>query len=301
MKNIFSWSVLVSFFTVFFYWFGYWYKQGYISYFGHDIEVYDIPVQHVLISGFLHSTIETVYIIIFLLIVSFYCQFSRVQLKYYCNKIVIGFFYVIILLEYILKKIIIEKVIYFYNYIKNKFRFIERLSRIFNFTMNSISMIVSPVKVSIIGFFINFNHQLKGKKSYKELRIHNELIKEKIDMEKLNSLESQYSLHSFAIIGLLSLLLLLFRQTIDINREGYEYAESRYYCTIKLKENCSEKFIEINFEEFDGKTNYSNFISKWYLTDICTNQKCVVFSTKNKTKLIDITDKSMFFYNKPKT
>ncbi len=109
MKNIFSWSVLLSMFTIFFYWFGYWYIQGYTSYFGYDIEFYDIPIQYILISGFLKSPTETIIFVVILIILSLLSQFTRNQKKYFFHRFsevfVYTCFFVYLSIEKIISKI----------------------------------------------------------------------------------------------------------------------------------------------------------------------------------------------------
>lgn len=70
LKYPISWAFIVSLFTITFYWFGYWYIQGSLDYFGIDIGSLNFSLPTLLITGFLSSVNFSFWLVLLLMFYS---------------------------------------------------------------------------------------------------------------------------------------------------------------------------------------------------------------------------------------
>lgn len=321
MKNIYSWSVLLSVFTIFFYWFGYWYLQGYISYFGYDIEFYDIPIQYILMIGFLKSPIETVIFIVILVLISLILQFSKSQIKFFLNNILKGIAFIFLFISIGTVEIIKLVIQYEYSKIKNivhsKILHTRRLKYIIAFfciliipyfifllVVLTIPFVVLLIIFSLFRLLVNIlsilmlsckklTEKVVENKVIRDLEKDIELNEKDIEFDKTNTFDVLYSLHSILLMSLLFALLIILKLAIDINKKGINDAEHFFKCSTKINESdCFYKFNIIELGDNDSVTG-SKSKERWYVTNICTEQKCIVFNEKRVVKLVDVTDKKI--------
>ena len=288
MKNIFSWPVIVSILTVFFYWYGYWFRDGYIGFFGHDIQAYDIPVQHLVISGFLRSADVFVWLIFLFFITSLASQFSNNQFILVWSKLHRFFLYV-----------------FFYN--KKLFNLSKRGdTKSYVFILVTDNVIYKKVSLKPLPKTANINIQGSTfkksnlKKMYRKIinkievinadvgKNHSiKLINKDINkLEKATGLESlrkfntQYTLHALLLFMILGFILYNLNHTLVVVEKGYQEAQVRFDCTIGGKKNCY-KFSKIDLESSQT----------WYLTDICIRSSCLTFNEKKEARFVDMVGK----------
>ncbi len=139
---------------------------------------------------------------------------------------------------------------------------------------------------------IKINNKILKKKVIKELKIHTELVEKDVKSDKNHTFDVLYSFHSVVLVALLFSLLFILKLTIDINEKGINDARIIYNCSLGNNESkCSNKF---NIIEFDNANDNKNELEEvWYVTNVCVQQKCIVFSQNGKNKLVDVTDKNI--------
>lgn len=79
----FDWAVLTSIFTMFLYWCGYCYYIGYLSFYHHNLDAFDIPVASTVIQGMLTGYKAWCPLVAILIIFSYISSISKKQWLYW--------------------------------------------------------------------------------------------------------------------------------------------------------------------------------------------------------------------------
>ncbi|MCK4089664.1 hypothetical protein HCY66_06135 [Acinetobacter radioresistens] len=99
---VFAWPVLTTVFTIFLYWNGFWYNQGYAEFYNYNLAVFDLPIPLLLLEGLIKNVSHVIFLLMILIGISFITSFNKAQWKYAIYStfsIVVGvslFFYYII-------------------------------------------------------------------------------------------------------------------------------------------------------------------------------------------------------------
>lgn len=295
MKNLFSWSVLVSAFTILFYWYGYWYMEGYIRYFGHNIKAYDIVFQHIITTGALQYIVPVIKQIAILIGLSFIIQFSKNQWLYFFNV-----FQVIVL--HIVLAVFLFFRIFFINPFKNRKNSKEVK------TNNNLSLkyqiikfknLMINIRANIIEKYVNLDNLSGFKREINILNGRRKALEEEIEKEDNTSFDVQYIIHTIIIFSIFAFIMSSLNYTQKVNKNGFNDADDAYNCSIIFdKKGCNNYYSQIIIPNVQTLTNVSNSSGKgpsqkWYLTDICLNRRCLVFNENKRAKFIDITDKEI--------
>ncbi len=83
----FDLAVILSFFTGYLYWCGYWYQYGYTSYFNYPITPYELPLIATIIQGLLISIEGTLYLTLSFVFIAFLSGFSSKQWDFGITKL----------------------------------------------------------------------------------------------------------------------------------------------------------------------------------------------------------------------
>ncbi len=283
MKNIFNWSILLSICSIFLYWLGFWYLEGYVSYFGASMGVYNPDFSYILMSGFMSSLPQTIWLIFIFPIVSFCLQFPKSQWKIIIHKLLTIIVYIIFVIITTIKKIYVCCRL-------NKFFDIDCLKFLRNLINELFLRIVRKIFLSIDKYIKEINSH----KVFQILKIKGEILESKIHEDKRVNFDIQYMLHYMILIIMMFVLIYFLEYSQTINKIGYNDAKNKYQCSINYVENeCSSTFNQIRNKDLS-----SNNIT-WYLTDICIQQKCIIINNK-EVRWIDITDKSVIINEKTK-
>ncbi len=79
---IFAWPVLTTIFTAFLYWSGFWYYLGYAEFYNYKIEVFDLPLASMLITGLTKNVNHVLILLTILICISFAYSVNKEQWKY---------------------------------------------------------------------------------------------------------------------------------------------------------------------------------------------------------------------------
>jgi hypothetical protein len=309
MKNLFNWSVVVSALTIYFYWYGYWYTEGYIRYFGHDIKAYDIPLQHIIVAGALQSLEFVFVLIIALILVSLLLQFSKNQYFKFFKRMEIALLYVwfnIVGLLGVLFNLLSE---IFYKFLRSD-RIIRVINKIniynkkYEKFLANITIYLKYIAKRVVQHakkIVDFNKKISYKKIVEVEEISIELIDNKIKKEDATTFDIQYLLHVLIMFTIVPFLLVSLDYSSKINGDGFNDAEKLFNCSITNdKEGCENYYSRINITETDlqesiedSNTIFKESNQKWYLTDICLHRRCLVFNKYKVAKFVDITDKEI--------
>lgn len=288
MKNIFSWPVIVSILTVFFYWYGYWFRDGYISFFGHNIQAYDIPVQHLIISGFLRSSDVFIWLIVLFFVISLFSQFSNNQFMIAWSKLHRVFLYIYFYTKKLfnLSKrgdaksyvfiLVTDDLIHEKNILKPLPKITNISLQESTFKKSNLKKICRKIvnKIEVINASIGKNNSIKLiNKDIKKLE-------KAAGSEILRKFNTQYTLHTLLLFMILGFILYNLNHTPVVVEKGYEEAQMRFDCTVEGKKNCY-KFSKIDLESSQT----------WYLTDICIRSSCLTFNEKKEAKFVDMVGK----------
>ena len=58
-----DWAVITSIFTLFLFWCGYWYFSGFASFYNYEIDIFNLPLSQLLITGLTIGVNYVVYLI----------------------------------------------------------------------------------------------------------------------------------------------------------------------------------------------------------------------------------------------
>ncbi len=278
MKNIFNWSILLSICSIFFYWFGFWYLEGYISYFGTSMGMYHPDFSYILISGFMSLLPKTIWLIIVFIIVSFCFQFPKKQWKVIIHKSLTMIVYIIFIIISIIKIIYVGC----------------RLNKLFDryCLKSSRSLIYKFCSKVARNIFLTMDNHIKKMNSHKVfqiLKIKREILESEINVDKRVSFDTQYLLHYMILIIAMSFVMYILEYSKTINEAGYNDARNTHQCSINyIEHQCSSTFSQIKIKNSSDNDNMV-----WYLTDICNPQKCVVINKNGESKWIDMTNNLM--------
>lgn len=79
---VFAWPVLTTVFTIFLYWNGFWYNQGYAEFYNYNLAVFDLPIPLLLLEGLLRNVPHVIFLLIILIGISFITSVNKAQWKY---------------------------------------------------------------------------------------------------------------------------------------------------------------------------------------------------------------------------
>jgi len=79
---VFAWPVLTTVFTIFLYWNGFWYNQGYAEFYNYNLAVFDLPIPLLLLEGLLRNVSHVIFLLIILIGISFITSVNKAQWKY---------------------------------------------------------------------------------------------------------------------------------------------------------------------------------------------------------------------------
>lgn len=295
MKNLFSWSVLVSAFTILFYWYGYWYMEGYIRYFGHNIKAYDMVFQHIITTGALEYIVPVIKQISILIGLSFIIQFSKNQRLYFFNIVQVVFLYIVLAVFILIR-------VFFINPLKDmkkstKIKSNNNLSLKYNII--KIKNLIIDVRANIVEKYIKLDNLSGFKREINILDDRRKVLEEEIEKEDNTTFDVQYIIHTIIIFSIFAFIMSSFNYTQKVNKNGFNDANDVYNCSIVFdKKGCSNYYSQIIIPNLQTLTNVSYSSGKgpsqkWYLTDICLNRRCLVFNESKRAKFIDITDKEI--------
>ncbi len=79
---VFAWPVLTTVFTIFLYWNGFWYNQGYAKFYNYNLAVFDLPIPLLLLEGLLRNVSHVIFLLIILIGISFITSVNKAQWQY---------------------------------------------------------------------------------------------------------------------------------------------------------------------------------------------------------------------------
>lgn len=311
MKNLFSWSVVVSALTIYLYWYGYWYTEGYIRYFGHGIKAYDIPLQHIIVAGALQSLVLIFKLMMVLILISFLLQFSKNQYARFIKIIEIGLLYIFFNITELLKVILVSISKLMSNIMEidrvkeekdkwnaNDHNYIKALARLVAGVKENLKCAISKINQKV-NSIVSLNKRISCKKIIKTELVNNEIIKNKMKREDSTTFDTQYFIHTLIIFTIAPFVLVSLDYTKKVNESGFSDAHKSFECSIaNNKKDCENYYKKISLAEIDFQIGIeeSSTVPKnksWYLTDICLNRRCLVFNENKVAKFADITDKEI--------
>lgn len=100
---VFAWPVLTTIFTIFLYWNGFWYNQGYAEFYNYNLAVFDLPIPLLLLEGLLRNVSHVIFLLIILIGISFITSVNKAQWQYAIFSIFSVLLSIFLFFYYILK------------------------------------------------------------------------------------------------------------------------------------------------------------------------------------------------------
>lgn len=238
MKVLFNWSVIVSALTTYLYWYGYWYTEGYFRFFSQDIKAYDIPLQHIIMTGVLQSLVILFSIVTALIGVSLLLQFSKNQYIWFFKRVEIFSIYVWFNLVGLLRLTLVnlsklELLLTLEEKVINS-SLIKKLVNINSYILRYVNNVWKRIVHNLVAIK-DFNNKIGIKEVVKIQEIKVERLDYDIKKENSTTFDIQYILHVLIMFIVIAFLLTSFGYANKTNIKGFKDANEAYNCSIKFK------------------------------------------------------------------
>ncbi|WP_353168629.1 hypothetical protein [Acinetobacter sp.] len=296
----FDLAIIISIFTGYLYWCGYWYQYGYTEFFNYPISPYDLSVIPTLITGLLIAVEETLYLTLTFILIAFFSGFSSKQWDFGVTKLSAWTANGIILIYFIFSKRVIP---YFQEQL---FKFIStRYSQLISikYLKNSINRSIKERKNSnskAIRFknwimrLSQESHTYTKSKMF-EQNMTTEAISYSIYGQEKRSSETQnilkLVLYFFMLYFIICLLLWVIHSGDKSIKRGYQDAQLDFVNTFVPKSvNALPPFPLVESKSEKGLKDY-------HLTRFCAQGSCLIANKSKNVQTYKIDD--LIIKNRP--
>lgn len=286
----FDWAVLTSIFTMFLYWCGYCYYIGYLSFYKHNLDAFDIPVASTVIQGMITGYKAWCPLVAILIIFSYVSSISKKQWLYWLIR-GIGLTTNLFIIIYSLS------LYYLVNYLRK----LNIKVKTKEFLRKSTPSILKLIWQKTTHFLITC-----GKKIYKKdkeievtttglltkLNLTQPQIKKSIfedDESKSTSQNFDFDFSFFVHYSILLVLLLAMIKGLEVGQElinkGKEVAKERFTLTQSYvgRDQPNRDLSIYPQVEVDGVTTNE----KLFLTTMCLKSLCLVTDQNKNAKIYE--------------
>lgn len=296
----FDLAIIISIFTGYLYWCGYWYQYGYTDFFNYPIGPYDFSIAPTLITGLLIAVEETLYLTLTFIFIAFLSGFSSKQWDFGITKLSAWTANGFILLYYIFSK----RVIPFFQEIL--FKFISTYYIQFSNPENLESVNDTSVEETsnsrhwmfrFTSWLTKLNQESHNYIKYKmfEQNMTTEAISYNIYGQDKRSSETQnllkIVLYCFMLFFILYLLLWVIHSGDKSMKRGYQDAQNEFINTFVPKSRNSLPPFPL------VKSNSVKELKDYHLTKFCAQRTCLLVNKSKNVQTYKIDD--LIIMNRP--
>lgn len=275
-------ALIISIFTAFLFWCGYWYSYGYLSFFHIPINFLELNLSTLAIEGLLTGIDTFAYLLMAIILLSFVSGFSKKDADFSFNFLTLIIASFLIFINYhIYTKYKLNKYrkmeIKIYPYTYSFFQ--KNHKRLFSTNKKKKS------KFNFFGSFKSFTYTNKRLEFY-QMRMQ-DISKRTYGNETsfdINSAVLRFGLHYFGLLFILTAILYLFNlgQNLHINGSQTAQQDLENSFSTKIPEDRLHKnFVFKTYREDDKESPYK-------LTSICNKDVCAVVNKEKEVKFIDL-------------
>lgn len=293
----FDLAIIISIFTGYLYWCGYWYQYGYTEFFNYPISPYDLSVIPTLITGLLIAVEETLYLTLTFILIAFFSGFSSKQWDFGVTKLSAWTANGIILIYFIFSKRVIP---YFQEQL---FKLISTYYAQFmsseptNNESKSEKKKTTSRKSRFKSWLLKLNQESYNftKSIMFEQNMTSEAISYNIYGHEKRTSESQnilkLVLYFFILFFILNLLLWVFHSADKSIKRGYQDAQLDFVNTFVPKSvNALPPFPLVESKSEKGLKDY-------HLTRFCAQGSCLIANKSKNVQTYKIDD--LIIKNRP--
>ncbi|WP_436860959.1 hypothetical protein [Acinetobacter haemolyticus] len=286
----FDWAVLTSIFTIFLYWCGYCYYIGYLSFYHHNLDAFDIPLASTVIQGMLTGYKAWCPLVAILIIFSYVSSISKKQWLYWIVRS-IGLTVNLLIVIYSLSL----------HYLIAYLRKLDIRVKTKKFIMKNTPSLLKVIWHNIAQFFIKLGKLIYKKDKEIEVTTTSLLtkfnltqpqIKKSIfedDQSKSTSQNFDFDFSFFVHYSILLVLLLAMIKGLQVGQElidrGKDVAKERFTLTKSYvgRDRPDSKLNIYPQVEIDGVTTEE----KLFLTTMCLKSLCLVTDQNKNAKIYE--------------
>ncbi|MGE8653764.1 MAG: hypothetical protein ACN6NV_08465 [Acinetobacter gandensis] len=298
----FDLAIILSFFTGYLYWCGYWYQYGYTSYFNYPITPYELPLITTIIQGLLISIEGTLYLTLSFVFIAFLSGFSSKQWDFGITKLSAWCANFIILVYFLMSKRFNP---FFENLIANKIiKFYMQFQTLNPQNVETNNQATLPLLTTQNSKWAKFKRWIITLNQDSKTYTNQVMFKQNMTTEAISyqiygrdkrTSEAQNVLKTVLYFMLIFLILLLLMWMLKsgtkaINR-GYQDAHLNYVYTFShQKENSAPIFPLVISKTKPELRNY-------HLTDFCMQGSCLLVNKNKNVQTFKIDD--LIIKNRP--
>lgn len=258
-----DWAVITSIFTLFLFWCGYWYFSGFASFYNYEIDIFNLPLSQLLITGLTIGVNYVVYLICILIGLSFLISIDKNHWNYIFFKFII---------------IILNIWLLFY-YLYDFFRKSSSTNNNQNFIKHKLQIFFYWLKPKIRGTVrLDILLGIKVQKFLKKHKLTTEELKKRFykDSKSETAIPFEFAMfvHYILIIVLIIALSMLFIIGKNQSKAGYDAAKKQF-------DNYQEmtKVITKDTPKKDLRT-----------TKLCFNGLCLITDKDKNVQIYEMKD-----------
>ena len=267
-------ALIITVFTAFLFWCGYWYNFGYAEYFGVPISFFELSLSTTLVDGIVVAPDRFLTLLTAILVISFFAGYSRKDAEFIMGVI----FTTVLFLLYLVR-----------------FKFYDQHKKLKYFPITSLQL--TPYQVEYIfkkrkprplfcdcdAVKFSIKKLTKNKITYQQIA--NSAYG---DSSQINGETTIFriAIHYFVLLIFVYAFIAIFSAGQNLQAEGFKIAEHNH------KTNFSTNIPK--------ETNYTKFpafiekgqekVSAYKLTNVCNKNSCFAVNSKRNVKLFEIKD-----------
>ncbi|MEG0031770.1 hypothetical protein [Acinetobacter sp.] len=265
-------ALLITIFTTFLFWCGYWYSYGYAEFFGVSISFFDLAVSTTIIDGLLVGVDKLLTFLVIITSFLFITTYSRKDFEFVLGLIAAFFAFVVMVIRF---KIFKSK--------PSKYKIIPPQSQLPLFPQFRIKQKKQNFITKSKSIAFAKNYLKKNKMTLKELS-------EDIygNNQPGNTEKTAFNVLAFYALLLIfvGLIYFMFYVGWTLQKNGWDAAQNYYELNFQIKP--SELPIPTVFPKFIGKEK--NLHSGYRLTNICNQNSCFAVDIARNVKLVEIKE-----------
>jgi len=267
-------ALIITVFTAFLFWCGYWYSYGYAEYFGASISFFELSLPTTLIDGILVAPDRFLTLLITILVISFFAGYSRKDAEFTTGVI----FTTLLFLLYLVR-----------------FKIYDQHKKLKYFPITR--PLVTPYQIEYIFKKRKprppFSNCDAVKFSIKKLN-KNKITYQQIansaygDNSQIDGEATVFRIftHYFVLLIIVFAIFAIFSAGKNLQTEGFDMAKHNH-----------EKSLLDNLSNDINYTKFPSFIEKgqdkpstYKLTNVCNKTSCFVVDAKRNVKLVEVKD-----------
>ena len=265
-------ALIITIFTAFLFWCGYWYSYGYAEFFGVSIGFFDLPVSTTIIDGLLVGVDKLLTFLVIILGFLFITTYSRKDFEFVLGLLGSAFAFIFMALRY---KIFKEKI--------SKFKLVPQQSQLPLFPKFRKKQKKENVFTKSNSLVFGRKYLQKNKMTIKQIRYDTYG-----EDQPGNSDKTFFNILAFYFLILIftGLIYYIFYVGWTLQEDGKQTAQQYHNASFQLNDEENKKSIV--FPSFIEKGQ--DKLSAYKLTNVCNKTSCFVVDSKRNVRLLELKD-----------